>query len=117
MRYYHKTQSNTHLVTLALVALVGVAGYFAYDYMSAPKATAQSAVVPEETTGPVSPLSNEQMALLAKIEALKLDGTIFQDDAFKSLQDWTVELGTQPAGKTNPFAPLTGRPAAANTRR
>jgi hypothetical protein len=108
MRYYHKTPNHPFsfiVVCLALVAL----GFFAYDYTSGRRVDAEdNALVGDavDTSTKAAPLNTEKTALLNRIEAIKLDGAILSDKAFLSLQDWTVALGTEEVGKSNPFAPV-----------
>ena len=68
MRYYHQQKSN-HVLSLAMIAAILVAGFYAYDYVSTSQVrAADSAVAPEESSSLVTPLSTEQTALLSKIE-------------------------------------------------
>jgi hypothetical protein len=51
----------------------------------------------------------ETQALLATINELKrikIDGEIFTNPVFVSLKDFRVDLGTEPTGRGNPFAPV-----------
>lgn len=51
----------------------------------------------------------EAQAFLAKLQSLRsidIDGDIFNDPRFRSLQDFTVELEDEPTGRSNPFAPV-----------
>jgi hypothetical protein len=106
MRYYHRPQSN-HSLTLLSIALCFLIGFFVYNYTSPHQAQAvDSALVSDPTTASDSPFTPQQLALLGKIESIRLDGSLFKDPAFLSLHDWTVDLGHEDAGKSNPFAPL-----------
>ncbi len=118
MRYYHKTQN--HAVTLVAIGLTVVVGFIAFDYMNGNRAGAQNTPLVSDTPAGVTKaiIEVEQEALLKKIEAIKLDGSILKDQAFLSLHDWTAPLGEEEVGKVNPFAPLGGvRPATPNTTR
>jgi hypothetical protein len=46
------------------------------------------------------------LALLADLENIRLDESIFSDPVFQSLQDISRELSPEPKGRPNPFAPL-----------
>ncbi len=118
MRYYHKTQN--HAVTFVAIGLVIVAAFMAFDYVNGNRAGAQNTPLVSDTPAgvPKAIIDVEQEALLKKIEAIKLDGSILKDQAFLSLTDWTAPLGEEEVGKVNPFAPLGGaRPATTNTTR
>lgn len=48
----------------------------------------------------------EILNLLADLRNISLDGTIFSDPVFRSLEDFSREIQPQPKGRQNPFAPL-----------
>src|ERR1700733_13715241 len=92
-------------VLIAILAVVATVGYVVLQNTS---------VVHADAPDPGSDLSSTQdslidpqsSALLAKIESIQLDESVFANPAFQSLQDYTVPLGTESAGKSNPFAPF-----------
>jgi hypothetical protein len=45
---------------------------------------------------------------LLSLQAVSLDGTIFSDPAFASLQDLTTAIVPEPVGRPDPFAPISG---------
>lgn len=55
----------------------------------------------------------ELVTTLLTLRAVTLNGTIFSDPVFQSLQDFGVEITPEPVGRLNPFAPLA--PTAAPT--
>lgn len=61
----------------------------------------------ESNIDPVSQiLGRDILNLVAKMKQVNLDTSFFSDPAFQSLQDFTVEIKTQPIGRRDPFAPL-----------
>lgn len=48
-------------------------------------------------------------ALLVQINALKIDSVLFEDQSFKSLEDYTVLIPSQALGRENPFSPIGGK--------
>lgn len=50
-----------------------------------------------------SDLGGDFLAQLVQFRSLELKGDIFTSSAFKKLQDFSVELKTQPYGRENPF--------------
>lgn len=48
----------------------------------------------------------EIIALLTDLKALKLNGDIFQSNAFRSLEDFSLPVAPEPQGRQNPFAPI-----------
>ncbi|MBX4197814.1 hypothetical protein KW782_00570 [Candidatus Parcubacteria bacterium] len=96
--YEHHTISKTK-VSLIVLFLVGVC--IGYDQLFVNRVTAQ------ET--PLSALTVESLSIINKIEALKLDNSILNDEAFMSLEDYSVLIEKEPVGRPNPFAPFTGQ--------
>ena len=47
----------------------------------------------------------EFLVLLQQLEAINLDGSLFNDPVFDSLQDFRIEPAPQPVGRANPFSP------------
>lgn len=45
----------------------------------------------------------KQLNILNKVT---VDDSIFQNQAFRSLQDWKVQIPSEAKGRANPFAPL-----------
>jgi hypothetical protein len=123
MRYTHQPHNKQHGVTILALALVLIAGFFAYDFLDGKRAGAadddavQPAVADTTAPGVVAPLNTEQIALLTKIENIKLEGAILKDPVFLMLQDKMVEITPQDIGKPNPFAPLAGETKPATTKK
>jgi hypothetical protein len=57
-------------------------------------------------TPTTSPLSQDVLSTLSSLTVIRLDASLFDDEVFKSLTDYGVDLPTQTAGRRNPFAPL-----------
>ena len=49
------------------------------------------------------------MSLLQKIESITIDDAIFSDPVFRSLSDFSQTISKEPAGRLDPFAPISGR--------
>lgn len=50
--------------------------------------------------------ARDLLAVLKDLQEIKLNIELFQDRAFRELQDFGVQLVSEPQGRTNPFAPL-----------
>jgi len=48
----------------------------------------------------------EILTLLIDLKSIELDGSIFEDGSFKSLEDFSLPIDPEPKGRTNPFAPI-----------
>ncbi len=98
---------KNNLKNILVFVLVLSAGYFAYGYLSGedesgPALEAVSGASPEGAVG------RDLLVLLATLNTITLDESIFDDPAFKNLKNFRVEIAAQPVGRTNPFAPLSG---------
>ncbi len=51
-------------------------------------------------------LGNQISQALLRIEQIKLDKSIFNNDIYRSLQDRSQPITDEPIGRPNPFAPL-----------
>jgi hypothetical protein len=118
MKYQHP-QKHSLLPAIGVV-IVFLSAFVAYDYFSTKQVDAvDDPLIVSDEAESRSPLSSEEVNLLNRIDALRLKDTIFRDPNFIGLKDWEVDLGTMEAGKTNPFAPLSGSaaPRTSTTRR
>ncbi|MDP3646433.1 MAG: hypothetical protein Q8R25_05080 [bacterium] len=59
-----------------------------------------------ESDGAVTSEDQELVATLLALRTVTLSGSIFTDPVFMSLQDFGVEIISEPVGRENPFAPL-----------
>jgi len=59
-------------------------------------------------TSEIEAVTVDLLALLLSLKTLDIDTTIFSDDRFKSLTDFSVALIPQPVGRLNPFLPFGG---------
>jgi len=48
----------------------------------------------------------EIVALLSDLKSLQLNDDIFNNAAFKSLEDFSLPISNEPKGRNNPFAPI-----------
>ncbi len=76
-----------------------------YGLSAAPPSTSDLVTTPVAESG--SPADSGIVATLLTLRAVKLDGTILSDLAFKSLKDFSTEIVPEPIGRDNPFAPLS----------
>ena len=94
-------------VIAAVVLLVG--GFVGYDLFLANKASAVDNLPGQAPS--------QAATIVDKIKTITLDGSIFTNPEFTSLQDLTVPVPPEPLGKDNPFAPIPGNgPTPASTK-
>lgn len=100
------------VVFIIIIAIIGVVGY---SFLN--KDNGQKAVNPLESSSGVmavgdvdveaTSVSNQFLELLLNMQNIKLDQSIFQDESFRSLEDFSVDIvprGNE--GRINPFAPV-----------
>ncbi|OGG45206.1 hypothetical protein A2673_02320 [Candidatus Kaiserbacteria bacterium RIFCSPHIGHO2_01_FULL_50_13] len=68
--------------------------------------TPTSLLTTTDVTGASSATERDLIDTLLALRAVTLNGSIFSDRAFLSLQDFGTQIITEPAGRSNPFAPL-----------
>ncbi|HAO64605.1 TPA: hypothetical protein DCQ44_01330 [Candidatus Taylorbacteria bacterium] len=96
---------------LGLAAIVG-AGYFTVaQYVDV--AHGQSTLVSDPSLDNTSADGAKVLALLNRLKSINLNGKIFDNPKFTSLQDWSVEIPTQTVGRPNPYLPPSGAVFAA----
>jgi hypothetical protein len=84
-----KKYQNT-LIAVFLFA----AGFYLYNMFGPNLALLESS---DETVG------SDLVELLGRLEAAKLDQSLFNSPVYKSLSDFSVEVPSQPTGRRNPF--------------
>ena len=90
---------------LGLAVVVGVGYFTVAQYVSV--AHGQSDLTPVQVSG-TSPDGAQVLALLSRLQSIQLDGSIFQNQNFASLQDWSVSIAPQQVGRTNPYLQSSG---------
>lgn len=58
------------------------------------------------TPGPVDKDTQQILEILLALRAVKLDETLFSNQAFISLKDYSTQIVPEPVGRPDPFAPL-----------
>ena len=99
--------SKHKLILIVIAAVIAGGVWFG---MSGSSETPALSTTP--TTSSRDPVSQELVATLLTLRAVKLDGTILADPAFLSLKDFSTEIVPEAVGRQNPFAPLPGGAAA-----
>ena len=98
------------LMIILVVVLVGGAIVLLVGSQSAPtngSALRSNKDVPLPGTPVTSPAGNDEFSsLLASINKISIDTSLFQNPAYTLLRDHPVILGTDIVGRVNPFAPI-----------
>jgi hypothetical protein len=94
------------LILIIGIAIAGIAWYGLTSSAPAPLLV---------TDSPLSGPDQQLVETLLALRSVKLDGTIFSEIAFTTLQDYSTPIVQEPVGRPNPFAPLLGS-ATSSTR-
>lgn len=92
---------------MTLFALFVVAVFGVYKFSLQEVDAADNTTTATSTSTSSNVIDKSLLAILDRIDSIRLDAGVFNDVAFTSLQDFTVTLVPQPAGRNNPFAPLS----------
>jgi hypothetical protein len=105
-----------HFLIFLGVIIVLCAAVFYSMSSSTPAAPILSSTAP---TGSPSTDSSDQelVSTLLALRAVTLSGTIFQDQAFTSLIDFSTPIVAEPVGRDNPFAPLKSATSSPDSSR
>lgn len=110
------TSTTKNILIVVGVIVLLVAGLYLYSEYFAPVSGGSDVTTQDANVNfPGMAISQE----LANIESLNLQaGTgLFTDPGYQSLHDSSVVLGTEPAGRSNPFAPVSGSVSASKSKK
>lgn len=103
-----------HKLVFALIIAVVAGGIWlglSQSQEPAPLLTTTSA--PDASTGAIGGGDQEIIGTLLSLRAVTLSGSIFEEPAFLTLQDFGTTIVLEPVGRENPFAPLGAQAAGA----
>ena len=104
---------NKLLLIVIIIVVIGGAWYGLTSSSSGSAAVLSS-------SGPDTSGDEAIISSLQSLQAISLSGTIFSDPAYKTLKDYTTAIVPVPAGRADPFAPISAAaqssvPAPANS--
>jgi hypothetical protein len=99
-------------IVVVLIA-AGIWGVSKFGGTSAPQSTVPS-LTSSNVAGPAPKMPaaetktglSDFSALLSSVRGITIDTSIFSNQAYKTLRDHPVDLGTDTVGRANPFAPI-----------
>ncbi|HUO50141.1 MAG TPA: hypothetical protein VMU25_01035 [Candidatus Paceibacterota bacterium] len=97
------------LIAGVVLVVIIAAAWYGFTQTSTPPVLSTTGTTSDLSTGnPEADAANQNLvSTLLTLQAVQLDGTIFSDQAFLSLKDFTTQVINEPIGRTNPFAPLS----------
>lgn len=99
-------KSYTSTIVVIVIIVLAVLVYFYYQG----KAPAEGLVVEADPNTQMAAM--QVSSLLAQVDMIHIDSTLFSDPGFQSLNDHTVAIPPQEVGRQNPFAPWAGAQVA-----
>lgn len=100
MEFIKKYKNIVLSVVIIAIAAAGYTILFGKDGAGTALLTSQ------RSDADVIGVGEDVLDLLRQLRLIELDGTIFEDPAFQSLEDFSQELIPEPVGRDNPFAPI-----------
>jgi len=101
------TQKSSKKTVVIGIAIVGIA-LAVYFYSSGKAAPANSSLLSTNAVAANQAIGSRVFGLLNQIKSLRIDTSLFKDQIYQSLRDYTVAIPTQNVGRPNPFAPIPG---------
>lgn len=98
------TGKNKKALLIIIFALVLFGAIYFFFFRSGEP----QALVLDEFGNPVQAtvVGQDLIVLLSEIQSIRLDSQLFDNPAFRSLTDYSVELISEPQGRANPFAEI-----------
>lgn len=95
--------------TILLIIIIIIVAFIAYTFLFVGKKDdnlliSDSASKSSDNTS--AALESDLLTLLLDIRSIKLDGSVFSNKAFQSLEDFGQDIAPEPVGRENPFAPV-----------
>ena len=92
--------------TILIVIVVVVVGGMAYNsYFGGEGGSILTSDLTSGSESAVSAADTDLLTLLLDIRSVKLDDSIFSEETFRSLEDFSQEIVPEPIGRENPFIP------------
>ena len=98
--------ANTKTI-IAVVAITVLLIFFVYFFFFR---NTETIIVFDEFGNPVAAqiIGQDLINILADLETITFDDSVFRNPAFTELSDQSVVLRKEPMGKSNPFSPFAG---------
>jgi len=94
MEFFHKNQKAILIIVLLLAAFYAYNTFFKSD------------VVPVAQDAEAERVGSEVLELNSRLQAVKLDQSLFSYSLYRKLIDFVVTIPNQPIGRPNPFNEL-----------
>lgn len=104
------SSSKNAIIAIVIILVVFAGGYFYFKGNPNDSAVSSLDVIggPGEGNSDAGVKGSQILLLLSQIKSINIDTSIFNNQMYKSLIDYTVEVPQQNVGKVNPFAEFVG---------
>lgn len=104
------SSSKNAIIAIVVILVLFIGGYFYLKGTPNDSALSSLGIVggPGEGDADASIKGSQILLLLSQIKSINIDTSIFNNQMYKSLIDYTVEVPQQNVGKVNPFAEFVG---------
>lgn len=84
-----------------ILAVIGFGAYFLFF-----RGVSETEILFDEFGYPVQSqaVGQDLISLLEELQSVSFDPSFFRTPAFVNLTDYSIELGSQPKGRSNPFS-------------
>lgn len=96
---------------LALVVIVILVGAAWWEFIG----SSPTSILATTGTSATDTQDAQLISTLLQLQAVSLNGAIFSDPAFLSLQDFTTQIISTPIGRPDPFAPVSAGASSATS--
>lgn len=100
----NNTQKSSKMpyIIIAIVVIIALIGYFYWSGTQTPVGTTL-----EQSADSSQAVGSRVFRLLSEINSLRIDSTFFNEPAYRTLIDYSIEVPVLQIGRPNPFAPLS----------
>ena len=104
-----------YILGFTLIMLLGFILYSVF-FAGSGEPAGDALVTTNPAQSEVEAATVDLLALLLSLKTLDIDVSLFSDDRFRSLTDFSVELIPQQVGRQNPFLPIGGTGGSSSSR-
>lgn len=97
---------KSNLKNILILTAILAGSFYLYSYFFSGVEESSEILSVTSNSASSSDIGGDLLVILSDLKSTKLDQSIFSDPAFQGLKNFRVELGVEPIGRNNPFAPI-----------
>lgn len=97
---------KSNLKNILILTAILAGSFYLYSYFFSDVEESSEVLSVTSNSDSSSNLGGDLLVILSDLKTINLDQSIFSDPAFQGLKNFRVELGVEPIGRNNPFAPI-----------